>query len=427
MNVEAESPTRVIIVQRRLNHERSSLEELQSLAQSARHVVVGKLEQVRQADPSFQIGRGKAEELAALVKEKEAEKIIFDNELKPLQAYNLATEAGVETIDRFQLILEIFARRAATTESKLQIDLARLRYELPRAKAKVKLAMKGEQPGFMGLGKYEVQIYYDSVRRQIHHIQGKLKPVGKKRSLHRNRRTELGYSAISLAGYTNAGKSSVFRALAKEEPRIGEGLFTTLSTTTRAVSLFNKKVLLTDTVGFIDRLPLTLIEAFHSTLEETVFSDLLLLVVDVSEPPEEIDRKLKVCLDTIQTIGATGIPIVTVFNKIDLVPDAELELKMSGLRDVAPNPVPVSALYGTNLVRLQGTINGYLKDYVRASFTIPLRSQHSSFISWLHSKANVLRLEYEGESVHVDFESVPWFADKVRERVMELGGTFEKA
>jgi GTP-binding protein HflX len=382
---------------------------------------------VREADPSYQIGRGKAEELAVLVKEKNAEKIIFDNELKPLQAYNLATEAGVEAVDRFQLILEIFARRAATTEAKLQIDLARLRYELPRAKAKVKLAMKGEQPGFMGLGKYEVQIYYDSVRRQIHHIQGKLKTVGKKRSLHRKRRTELGYSTISLAGYTNAGKSSVFRALAKEEARIGEGLFTTLSTTTRAVSLFNKKVLLTDTVGFIDRLPLTLIEAFHSTLEETVFSDLVLLVVDVSEPPEEIDRKLKVCLDTIQTIGATGIPIVTVFNKIDLVQDTELGRKLSGLKDLAPNPVLVSALCGTNVLQLQNTINGYLTDYVRASFMIPLRSQHASFISWLHSRAIVHSLKYESESVHVDFESVPWFADKVRERVRELGGTFEKA
>ncbi len=381
---------------------------------------------MRHADPSYQIGRGKAEELGALVKEKEAEKIIFDNELKPLQAYNLAKETGVEATDRFQLILEIFDRRASTTESKLQIDLARLRYELPRAKEKVKLTKKGEQPGFMGLGEYEVQIYYDSIRRQIHHIQGKLKTVGNKRSLHRKRRTELGYSTVSLAGYTNAGKSSVFSALAKEEARIGEGLFTTLSTTTRAVSLFHKKVLLTDTVGFIDRLPLTLIEAFHSTLEETVFSDLLLLVVDVSEPPEEINRKLKVCLDTIQTIGATGVPIVTVFNKIDLVSDAELREKLLGLKDAAPDPVPVSALYGKNLARLQDTINGYLRDYIRASFTIPLRSRHSSFISWLHSKAEVHSLRYEGESVHVDFESVPWFADKVRERVRELGGTFEK-
>jgi GTP-binding protein HflX len=367
------------------------------------------------------------EELAAIVKEEKAERVIFDNELKPRQAYNLAKEVGVEAIDRFQLILEIFDRRAATTESKLQIDLARLRYELPRAKEKVKLAKKGEQPGFMGLGEYEVQIYYDSIKRQIHHIQGKLKTVGRKRSLHRKRRTELGYSTISLAGYTNAGKSSVFRALAKEEARIGEGLFTTLSTTTRAIDLSGKKVLLTDTVGFIDRLPLTLIEAFHSTLEETVFSDLLLLVVDVSEASEEIDRKLRVCLDTIQTIGATGIPIVTVFNKIDLIPDSELKEKMSGLKDVAPNPVPVSALYGTNVLRLQSTINDYLRDYVRASFTIPLQSPHASFISWIHSKANVLSLKYEGESVHVDFESVSWFADKVRERVRELGGAFEEA
>jgi GTP-binding protein HflX len=362
-----------------------------------------------------------------LVKERNAEKVIFDNELKPLQAYNLAKEIGVEAIDRFQLILEIFDRRAATTESKLQIDLARLRYELPRAKEKVKLAKKGEQPGFMGLGEYEVQIYYDSIRRQIHYIQGKLKTVGRKRSLHRKRRTQLGYSTISLAGYTNAGKSSVFRALAKEEPRIGEGLFTTLSTTTRALSLPNKKVLLTDTVGFIDHLPLTLIEAFHSTLEETVFSDLLLLVVDVSESPEEIDRKLKVCLDTIQTIGAIGVPIVTVFNKIDLISDIELRKKMSNLKDAAPNPVPISALHGTNMLQLQNTISDYLRDNIRASFTIPLQSQHASFISWLHSKAAVLSLEYEGESVHVDFESVPWFADKVRERVKELGGTFEKA
>jgi len=389
--------------------------------------VASKLEQVRQADPSYQIGRGKVEELAALVKEKRAERVIFDNELKPLQAYNLAKETCVEVIDRFQLILEIFARRAATTEAKLQIDLARLRYELPRAKEKVKLARKGEQPGFMGLGEYEVQVYYDAVRRQIHHIQGKLKTVGTKRSLHRRRRLELGYSTISLAGYTNAGKSSLFSALAKEEARVGEGLFTTLSTTTRAVNLSNKKVLLTDTVGFIDRLPLTLIEAFHSTLEETVFSDLILLVVDVSEVEEEIERKLTACLDTIQKIGATGVPIVTVLNKIDLIQQSELQQKLSGLKGLAPNSVPVSALQGTNISQLQHAINHYLNDYVRASFVIPLHSPHVSFISWLYSRADVHSLRYESDSVHVDFESVPWFADKVRERVVELGGTFEKA
>jgi len=413
-------------VQRRLSRERSSLDELESLAVSAGYNVVDKMEQIRERDPSYQIGSGKVEELAALVKQKEAERVIFDNELKPLQAYNLAKETGVEAIDRFQLILEIFARRAATTEAKLQIDLAKLRYELPRAKEKVKLAMKGEQPGFMGLGAYQVDLYYESVKRQIHHIQGKLKGIRKKRSLHRTRRLELGYSTISLAGYTNAGKSSLFNAFAEENVRVGEGLFTTLSTTTRAVSLSNKKVLLTDTVGFIDRLPLTLIEAFHSTLEETIFSDLILLVIDLSEAEEDIERKLNVCLDTIQTIGATGVPIVTALNKIDLLQEQELQQKLSNLKGLAPDPTPVSALHKTNIPMLQHEVMRYLKDYVKAAFFVPLKSQYASFISWLFSRADVHSIKYEADGVHVVFEAVPWFADRVRERVMELGGTFEK-
>jgi len=414
-------------VQRRLNNERSSLDELQSLAESAGYHVVGEMEQIRERDPSFQIGSGKVKELADLVKAKEAERVIFDNELKPLQAYNLAKETGIEAIDRFQLILEIFARRAATTEAKLQIELAKLRYELPRAKEKVKLARTSEQPGFMGLGAYQVDLYYETVKRQIHHIQDKLKGIRKKRGLHRKRRLELGYSTISLAGYTNAGKSSLFNALAEETARVGEGLFTTLSTTTRAISLANKKVLLTDTVGFIDRLPLTLIEAFHSTLEETIFSDLILLVVDMSEAQEDIEHKLTICLDTIQTIGASSIPIITALNKIDLLQEWELQQKQSNLKGLAPNPVPVSAIYKTNLSLLQHEVMRYLKQYVQASFLIPMRSQHAPFISWLYSRAEVHSLKYEGDSVHIVFESVPWFADKVRERVIELGGTFEKA
>ena len=385
------------------------------------------MEQLRVSDPSYQIGRGKVTELADLVKEKEAEKVILDNELKPLQAYNLTKETGVEAIDRFQLILEIFARRASTTEAKLQIDLARLRYELPRAREKVKLARKGEQPGFMGLGAYEVQVYYDSIKREIHHIRSKLKTVVTKRDLHRKRRSELGYSVISLAGYTNAGKSSLFNTLAKEEVRVGEGLFTTLSTTTRAVVVSNRKVLLTDTVGFIDRLPLTLVEAFRSTLEETIFSDLILLVLDLSESQSDIENKLNVCLDTLQTIGATGVPVVTALNKIDLVQKSELEQKLSALKDAVPNPVPVSAFLGTNILLLQREIMHFLKDYVKGIFVIPLQSEHAAFISWLHNHADVQNLTYGNDNIRVAFESVPWFADKVRERVMQLGGTFEKA
>lgn len=364
------------------------------------------------------------EELAELVGEEKVEKAIFDNELRPIQAYNLAKKTGVEVIDRFQLILEIFSRRASTSEAKLQIQLAKLRYQLPRAREMVRLARMGEQPGFKGLGKYEVDRYYENTKRRIHTIQDKLKEIRKKRRLHRARRLELGFSLISLAGYTNAGKSSLFNALAEGAASVDSGLFTTLSTTTRAVRLSEKKVLLTDTVGFIDRLPLILIDAFHSTLEETIFSDLLLLVVDVGESRKEIERKLSCCLDTIQTIGATGIPIVTVLNKIDLLSKDETQLIAEALNGIAPNPVPVSALNKTNMVLLKKEITRHLKEYIRASFSLPTTNESMSFLSWLFSRADIRNLSYEGGNTKVVFESVPWFADMVKGRVEQLGGSF---
>jgi GTP-binding protein HflX len=264
------------------------------LAESAGYTVVGKMEQTRLPDPRYQIGAGKVKELAELVKHTEAQKIIFDNPLKSVQAYNLAKATNVEAIDRFQLILEIFSKKATTTEAQLQIELARQRYELAHAKERVRLAKKGEQPGFMGLGAYEVDVYYEAVKRQVHTIHRKLKKIREKRLLHRERREKLGFKSISLAGYTNAGKSSLFNSLTEEEVPVDKALFTTLSTTTRLVELSNRKMLLTDTVGFIDRLPLTLIEAFHSTLEETIYSDLIVLLVDLSEPISVIEKKLAV-------------------------------------------------------------------------------------------------------------------------------------
>ncbi len=182
--------------------------------------------------------------------------------------------------------------------------------------------------------------------------------------------------------------------------------------------------MLTDTVGFIDRLPLTLIEAFHSTLEETIFSDLILLVVDVSEPHREIERKLSCCLDTIQAIGASGIPIATVLNKIDLLSDSEMQRKADALSEIAPNPVPVSALHRMNMDSLKREITAHVKEYVRASFSVQTTSESLSFLSWLFSRADVRDLKYEGENMNVVFESVPWFADKVRGRVEQLGGIF---
>jgi len=415
---------KAIIVQRRLSNERPNLDELRSLAGSAGYTAVGSLEQIREPDSRYQIGSGKAKELAELVAKNDAKKTIFDNELKPVQAYNLAKTTGVEAIDRFQLILEIFAHRASTLEAKLQIELAKLRYELSRAKERVRLARMEEQPGFMGLGMYEVDLYYEEVKRRVNSINEKLKRIRKRRSLHRTRRLRLGFSSIALAGYTNAGKSSLFNALAEEIVPVNSEMFTTLSTTTRVVALSGKKILLTDTVGFIDRLPLTLIEAFHSTLEETIFSNLILLVVDVSEPQEDVERKLSCCLETIEKIGASGIPIVTALNKIDLLTDAEIQNKIDTLENFVLRAVPVSAVHKTNIPLLKQEIMNHLANFTQASFSLPLSNESMSFLSWLFSHTDVHTVKYEGDVANVVFESVPWFANKVKLRVEQLGGAF---
>jgi GTP-binding protein HflX len=413
-------------VQRRLSHEPSSLEELKKLAEAAGYTVVAEIEQLREPDARYQIGAGKVEELARLVKETAAEKIIFDNTLRTVQAYNLAKATGVEAIDRFKLILEIFTKRATTTEAKLQIQLATLQYELAHAKERVRLAKLKEQPGFMGLGAYEADVYYEAVKRQVHTIQRKLRKIREKRLLHRERRTELGFSTISLAGYTNAGKSSLFNALTEETTNVGNALFTTLSTTTRLVEVSKRKFLLTDTVGFIDRLPLTLIEAFHSTLEETIYSDLIILVLDLSEPIETIEKKNNICLETIDHIGATGIPIITALNKIDLLTEAEAKQKLDALKDKTKNPILVSALHRINLEQIKKAILEKLEDYVQASLSVPLTPQTMPIVSWVHEKADVKKANFMNDSVELIFEAKPLFAEKVKKRVEALNGKFEQ-
>ena len=384
------------------------------------------MEQTRTPDARYQIGPGKVEELAQIVKEKGAEKILFDNPLKSIQSYNLAKATGVEAIDRFQLILEIFTKRATTTEAKLQIQLATMRYELAHAKEKVRLTRKGELPGFMGLGAYEADVYSEAIKLQIQTIRKKLVRIREKRLLHRERREELGFCALSLAGYTSAGKTSLFNALTAETLRVGnKTLFTTLSTTTRLVEFSGREFLLTDTVGFIDRLPLTLIDAFHSTLEETIYSDVIILVVDFSEPLEMIEKKNTVCLETINRIGASGIPLITALNKVDLLSETEKTEKLEALRDKVKNPVLISALLGTNLDALKKETLKKFETLLEASFDIPLTNQTMQFLSWVHNSANVKKTNYTNNSVQVIFEAAPSFVEGVRKLVEELNGKFE--
>jgi GTP-binding protein HflX len=190
------------------------------------------------------------------------------------------------------------------------------------------------------------------------------------------------------------------------------------------VQFFKRKILLTDTVGFIDRLPLKLVKAFHSTLEETILSNVIVLVVDLSESEEDIETKISCSLDTLQQIGATGIPLITAFNKIDLLKEDDLKRKTEYLKEQAPNPVHISALHGTNINSLKQQISLYLEDFIQASFSLPINDEAMSLVSHLFDRAHVKNIKYEDKVVNVVFKSIPWFADKVKGRVKELGGVF---
>jgi GTP-binding protein HflX len=383
------------------------------------------MEQTRLPDSRFQIGAGKVEELAKMVEDLGADKIIFDNPLRTRQNYNLAKATHVEVIDRFQLILEIFTRRATTTEAQLQIQLATLKNELRHAREKVRLSKGSEQPGFMGLGAYEADVYKDAIKRQVQTILKKLAHVRGKRVLQRERRTELGFLTVSLAGYTSSGKSTLFNALTQETARVDKSLFTTLSTQTRMIEFSNRKFLLTDTVGFIDRLPMGLIEAFHSTLEETIFSDLIILVVDLSEPLEVIEKKNNVCLETIERLGASGIPTVTALNKIDLINEEERQLKLASLKGKVKNPILLSAKRQTNLDELRRYVLRILENYTLAQFTVPITGNVMPFLSWVHQKTDLHHEEFTNDSVQVIFEANPAVMEQIKRKVQDFNGKFQ--
>lgn len=377
---------------------------------------------MRRPDATFQIGRGKAEELADMVKKLSAEKVIFENELQPRQTYNLANITNVEIIDRFQLILEIFAKRASTKEAQLQIQLARLHRQLPRAKESVRLARLGERPGFMGLGQYEVDIYFDDIRRQIASKKNELIKVQDHRRLHRNRRSAAGFPIISLAGYTDAGKTTLFNALTGESKLVESTLFTTLTTTTRAINLEGGRALLTDTVGFIDRLPVALVEAFHSTLEETILADLIILMVDLHESVEEIRRKLTCSQDTITEIGAGGVPTITALNKIDLLEENEITSRVMAIQDLTVDPILISAQQGINTDQLKQYLGRVLDTLYFLTLQLPLNDESLSYLSELHEKVTIVQTEYRDRTIAIKLKCYSHYLEEIENAISEHKG-----
>jgi GTP-binding protein HflX len=336
-----------------------AIKEATSLADTVGYSVERIVKQRHITQSRYGIGRGKAEEVKELVKQLEPEVIIFDEVLKPTQQYNLASLCQVEIIDRERLILEIFERRASTAESRIQIKLAQLRYDMVRAREKVRLAKIGEQPGFFGMGKYDADIYYLDINKRAAVLKKKLEREEKRRDLHRVQRSKAGLSIISIAGYTSAGKTTLFNTLTGESKNAGQGLFTTLSTFTRAMKFNTRKVLVSDTVGFISKLPPYMIDAFKSTLHELTHSNLILLVLDISQSIEEIGRKLDSCIHIMNELGVPMTKVLYVLNKVDLISidDAFDKSEYLGIPDSKKHVLPVSAKTGFNITQLKNLIS----------------------------------------------------------------------
>ena len=400
------SPSRAILIgvklRNNLMHEaEESLQELQQLAETAGIEVVYETIQSRNApNPTYFIGEGKVEELKPLVEELDADAIIFDEELSPAQNRNLEKALDVATIDRTGLILQVFAQRALTKEARLQVALAQLEYALPRLTrmwTHLSRLATGGGGGRHLRGPGETQLEMDRrwVRRNIGHVRKALEAVEKQRHTQRRNRSEK--IKVSLVGYTNAGKSTLFNALTGETVLAEDKLFATLDSTTRKVDLPQKQqILLSDTVGFIKKLPHQLVAAFKATLEEVLEADLLLHIVDASHP--EAEAQIAAVNVVLGELDATDIPMFMVFNKIDrLKSDEELHI----LQCQYPDALPISAQRGDGIPALIDALaHRFAEHGTDLSLCIPYIE--GKVLDLLHKHGIVLDIKYATEAVYVE-------------------------
>lgn len=371
-----------------------SLDELNALAETAGAVVLGRVLQSRpKPDPALFIGSGKAEELQLTCQVQEIDLAIVDDEITGAQQKNLEKALGVRVIDRTALILDIFAKRAQTAEGKLQVELAQLQYRLPRLTGMgTSLSRLGGGIGTRGPGETQLEVDRRRIRERIDDLRRELEEVKRRRELARSRREKQEQITVALVGYTNAGKSTLLNALSGSDVFVEDKLFATLDPVVRKVELpENRSCLAVDTVGFIRKLPHSLVDAFRSTLEEAVFADLILVVSDVSSP-FYADQKATV-FSVLKELGAGDKPMIEVLNKSDAV-SVPIELEPA-------DAVLISARSGEGLDRLRQVISDRIaRMRHRVTFTVPYAK--GAVLSLIHAKGQVLNEEYTAEGTEVE-------------------------
>jgi GTP-binding protein HflX len=375
-----------------------NLDEMAELLRTAGVATVGEMLQRRsEPDPDRYFGHGKLEEVKAEIKRTDANLVACDDELAPRQERNLEAALGVPVIDRTAVILDIFADHAHSAEGKLQVELAQLEYNLARMRGLwTHLERLGAGIGTRGPGESQIETDRRLARDRIAALRRRLKGVEKNREVMRSRRQASALPQVALAGYTNAGKSTLLNALTGADVGVGDRLFHTLDPTTRGYEYEGRRYLVTDTVGFIEKLPHQLVEAFKATLEETVLADLLLHVVDASSDEDQMLMQMHAADSVLAEIGAGDKPRILVLNKIDLLDDderAEVRIRM-------PEAVAVSAVTGEGLDQLKAEVDRVFEETM-APVELFVPYSQGARLHDLHEVAGRIDREDEADGVRV--------------------------
>lgn len=397
-------------------------EETQELCRTLEIDIVSHIIQKRDTpDPHTFIGAGKLEELKDV--RDEIDLFVFNGNLKPSQHFRLETALKKPCIDRIIMVLEIFENNANSTEAKYQVSLARIRYELPFIREWINKGLSDDRPGFLAGGEYAIDTYYENARKQMKKIESDLKKISLERKERRIRRKDLGFFLASICGYTNVGKSSLLNSLSSSSILVEDKMFSTLSTTTRRATDIERKILLTDTVGFIRNLPPDLLDAFDATLEEIFESDCVILILDISDETAAIKEKLKTSL----RILIPKIPIykiIIAFNKTDMVSGEEIQYKLNqfeeDLRDFSWYLISVKKETGLNELT-EGIlfIAGLTKQYI---LSLPNDEFGKEIFSWVSNRYSIFDVQWN-DSIIIHLKLTEEDEERILQRLSKIAGS----